>query len=184
MMKKYTLDREDMVLLIIDIQERLVPVMKYQEQVINNTLTLLETSKNMDIPVMITEQYPRGLGPTVPQIKDGIGDSTEVFEKINFSGYTEEVKLALEEKGRKKVVVTGMETHVCVFQTVRDLIDNGYEVFIARDAVASRTKENFINSLELMKSMGGIITNTESIVFDLLKKAGTPEFKVISKLIK
>lgn len=184
MMKKYTLDREDTILFIIDIQERLVPVMKYKDEVINNTLTLLEISKIMDMPVIITEQYPRGLGSTLPEIKENMGPEAEVFEKISFSGFTEEVKLALEKTGRKKIIITGMETHVCIYQTVRDLLDKGYEVFIAQDGVASRTKNNFLSGLELMKSMGGIITNTETIAFDLLKKAGSPEFKLISKLIK
>lgn len=183
-MKRYILNKDDTVLLIIDIQERLVPVMETKEQVIDNTVILIETSKEMNIPVIITEQYPKGLGSTIPQIKGIVDNHMGIFEKVGFSGYTDGVKSALEEIGRKKVVITGMETHVCVFQTARDLISNGYEVFIARDAVCSRTKDNFLNALELMKSIGAVITNTEAIVFDLLKTAGTPEFKVISKLIK
>ena len=85
---------------------------------------------------------------------------------------------------KKKVVITGMETHVCVFQTVRDLISDGYQVFLVKDALASRTKSNFLNGLDLMKSMGAVITNTETAVFDLLKASGTPEFKLMSKMIK
>lgn len=183
-MNKYRLNREDALLLIIDIQERLAPVMKYKDEVVDNTLVLLETSKIMDIPVIITEQYPRGLGSTIPEIMEKLDSNMEVFEKIEFSAYTDEVESSLEKKNRKKVIIVGMETHVCVLQTVRDLLDNDYEVFVARDGVASRTKDNFQNALELMKSMGAIVTNTESIVFDLLEKAGSPEFKTISKLIK
>jgi nicotinamidase-related amidase len=183
-MKKHILNENDALLLIIDIQEKLSSVMKYEDKVIDNTLILLETSKLMNIPVIITEQYPKGIGPTVNQIKEKIDSNVEIFEKTSFTGWTEEVILALEKAGKEKIIITGMETHVCVFQTARDLIDNGYEVFVARDAVCSRTKENFLNALDLMKDMGVVITNTETIVFDLLKKSGTPEFKVLSKLIK
>nr|NLJ02104.1 isochorismatase family protein [Bacillota bacterium] len=107
-----------------------------------------------------------------------------IFAKNSFTAYTDEVKTALKELGRKKVLVVGMETHVCVFQTVRDLISDDYQVFVVKDAVASRTKVNFLNGLDLMQALGAVITNTETAVFDLLKVSGTPEFKVMSKLIK
>jgi len=181
---KYTLDKDNTVLLIIDIQEKLSSVMKYKEQVINNTQILIHAANELGMPVIITEQYPKGIGPTVDEIKDNITDDVKIFEKTSFTAYTEEVKAAIEATGRKKVIITGMETHVCIFQTARELIENGYHVFIAKDAVCSRTKENFLNSLEQMKEFGAVITNIETIVFDLLKKSGTPEFKVLSKLIK
>ena len=183
-MKKYMLNKEDVLLFIIDIQDRLVPVMKHGKKIIKNNVILIETSNELEIPVILTEQYPRGLGPTILEIREAIDNNARTFEKISFTGYTDEVRGALEESGKKKVIITGMETHVCVFQTVRDLIDNGYEVFIARDAVASRKKDNFLNALDLMKSMGAVIMDTETIIFDLLKTAGTPEFKILSSLIK
>lgn len=183
-MNKHILNKDDTILLIIDIQEKLTSVMKHKKQVIDNTLILLGASKEMNMPVIITEQYPKGIGATVDEIRAKIIDDIKIFEKTSFTGYTDEVKLALEATGREKVIITGMETHVCVFQTARDLMANGYEVFIARDAVCSRTKENFLNGLELMKDMGAIITNTETVVFDLLKVSGTPEFKILSKIIK
>ena len=183
-MKKYMLNKEDALLFIIDIQERLVPVMKYGEKVIKNNLVLIEASKELKMPVILTEQYPKGLGSTVSQISKAIDDNAKVFEKTSFTGYIDDVKKALEESGKKKVIITGMETHVCVFQTVRDLLANGYEVFIVKDGVASRKKDNFLNALDLMKSMGAVIMDTETILFDLLKTAGTPEFKSLSKLIK
>lgn len=182
-MHKFTLNREETVLLEIDIQERLVPVMKYRNQVVKNTQILLTAAKEMNFPVLATEQYPKGLGRTVPELLDLIGEEN-IFAKNSFTAFTQEVKEALEKLGRKKVLVTGMETHVCVFQTVRDLLAHGYEVFLVKDAVASRTKANYLNGLELMKSLGAVITNTETAVFDLLKISGTPEFKVMSKLIK
>ncbi|NMB19338.1 MAG: hydrolase [Firmicutes bacterium] len=182
-MDRFTLTREDTVLLIIDIQERLVPVMKYKDQVIRNTQILISGAKEMQIPVLATEQYPKGLGRTVADLLELI-DEEQIFSKNSFTAYTAEIKEALEKLGKRKVLVTGMETHVCVFQTVRDLLQDGYQVFAVQDALASRSKENYRNGLEQMASMGAIITNTETAVFDLLKVSGTPEFKVMSKLIK
>lgn len=182
-MKKFTLNREDSILLIIDIQDRLAAVMGNKEEVVNNTNILIQAAKEMGMPVIVTEQYPKGIGPTVAELDENL-DNGEKYEKVNFSAYIDDIKEAIEKKGRKKVIITGMETHVCVFQTARDLIDNGFQVFVPIDGVSSRTKDNMLNGLELMKSMGAVVTNTESIVFDLLEKAGTPEFKVLSKLIK
>ncbi|MBU5438931.1 isochorismatase family protein [Tissierella sp. MSJ-40] len=182
-MEKYILNREEVVLLIIDIQERLVSAMKYGKQVIEKTSMLLSAAEEMNIPILATEQYPKGLGKTVVEL-DGRLDKARIFEKNSFTAYTEEIKIALEETKRKKVIITGMETHVCVFQTVRDLLADGYQVFILNDGVCSRTKNNHLNGLSLMQSMGAVITNTESVLFDLLKISGTPEFKVLSKLIK
>lgn len=182
-MDKYVLNKEETVLMIIDIQERLVPVMKYREQVIKNTSSLISIAKELDIPLIVTEQYPKGLGNTVRTISSNFSENT-IIEKISFTGFTEEVREALSKTGRKRIIVTGMEAHVCVFQTVRDLLNHGYYVFLVSDAVCSRTKENYINGLSLMSEMGAVVTNTETVFFDLMKEAGTPEFKALSKLIK
>ena len=182
-MRKFTLNREDVELFEIDIQEKLAPVMKYRDQVIKNNQILMTAAKEINFPVIATEQYPKGLGRTVPEILELI-DEGNIFAKTSFSAYTDEIKATLENLGKKKIIVTGMETHICVFQTVRDLIKAEYEVFIVQDAVASRTKQNYRNGLDLMESMGAVITNTETVIFDLLKVSGTPEFKVMSKLIK
>jgi len=182
-MDKYTLNREDTVLFVIDMQERLVPVMKYKDQVINNNKILINAAKEMSFPVIATEQYPRGLGRTVSELLDLIVEEN-VYAKNSFTAYTNEVKETLKSLGKKKILVTGMETHVCVFQTVRDLINDGYQVYLVKDGVASRTKANYLNGLDLMKSLGATITNTETVVFDLLKVSGTPEFKQMLKLIK
>ena len=182
-MKKFTLNRQDTVLMVIDIQEKLVPVMKYKDQVIDNNKILITSAKEMDFPVIATEQYPKGLGRTVPELLDLL-DEDNIFPKNSFTAYTDDVKKALEASGKNKVLITGMETHVCVFQTARDLINDDYQVFLVKDGLASRTKSNFLNGLDLMKSMGAVITNTETALFDLLKVSGTPEFKTISKMIK
>lgn len=182
-MDKFTLNREETVLLVIDIQEKLVPVMDYKDQVINNNKILISAAQQMDFPVVATEQYPKGLGQTVPELLKLI-DKDNIFAKNSFTAYTDEVRDALKSLNKKKVLLTGMETHICVFQTARDLISDGYQVYLVKDAVASRTKNNFSNGLELIKSLGAAITNTETAVFDLLKISGTPEFKCMSKLIK
>lgn len=182
-MTKYELNREEALFLVIDIQGKLANIMDNKEQVVSNTNVLIEAGKLMDIPVMFTEQYPKGLGSTLEELKENL-DNPEVYEKNSFNAYLGDIKNAIDEKKRKKIIISGMETHICVMQTTRELIAAGYKVFIARDAVCSRTEDNFINGLEQMKDMGATISNTEAIIFDLLKISGTPEFKVLSKIIK
>src|SRR5690554_5102434 len=109
-MDKYTLNREDIVLFVIDMQERLVPVMKYKDQVIKNNKILINAAKEMSFPVITTEQYPRGLGRTVPELLDLIVEEN-VYDKNSFTAYTKEVEETLKSLGKKKILVTGMETH-------------------------------------------------------------------------
>ncbi|MGY0373709.1 hydrolase [Clostridium sp. JNZ J1-5] len=183
-MNKFTLLKEESSLLIIDVQEKLVPAMKYGKQVIEKINILVSAAKEMNMPIMVTEQYPKGLGGTVEEVNAGLENALKL-EKNFFSACAEEkIVAAFKETGRKKIIVTGTETHICVFQTVRDLIGLGYEVFVVSDGVASRTKENYKNGLDLMKNMGAVVVNTETILFDLMKKSGTPEFKALSRLIK
>lgn len=182
-MNKYVLTQEEAVLMVIDIQERLVPAMKYGEQIIQNTNLLISFAQKLGFPIIVTEQYPKGLGKTVSDVSNNL-EKAEIFEKATFSGCTNEVTSALKRLGRKKIIITGTETHVCVFQTVRDLLADGYQIFVASDAVCSRSKGNYLNGLSLMSSMGAVVTNTETICFDLMKQSGTPLFKELSKLIK
>lgn len=182
-MKKFTLNREDTALVIIDIQERLAAAMRDRERTIANNKILLSAAETLGLPVIATEQYPKGLGRTVPELLGRI-DERNVFAKTSFNACFGDIARAVKDTGRTSVLVTGMETHVCVFQTVRALVEGGYSVHVARDAVASRTKENYENGLALMQALGAVITNTETAVFDLLKEAGTPEFKTMSALIK
>lgn len=182
-MDKFILNREETTIMIIDIQERLVPAMNRKDEVVSNAKIIIQCAKEMDIPVVYTEQYPRGLGHTIEELSQLIEEGQR-FEKVSFSAFTDEVQEALKKANRKKIIIIGMETHVCVYQTVRDLLLNGYEVFVVNDGVASRTEENYLNGLDIMQKMGAVITNTEMLVFDLLKRAGTDEFKTMSKLIK
>ncbi|MDQ7092838.1 hydrolase [Desulfosporosinus sp. PR] len=182
-MEKYCLYGEDAVLMVIDIQEKLIPAMKYGEQVIRNTNILISLAQKLEVPVLVTEQYPKGLGKTAPDLSGNLCEAS-TFEKTTFSGCIPEVISTLQGLERKKIIVTGTETHVCVLQTVRDLLAQDYHVFVVGDAVCSRTKNNYRNGLSLMASMGAVVTNTETVFFDLIKQSGTPLFKELSKLIK
>lgn len=182
-MDKFTLYDQDAVLLIIDIQERLVPAVFSGARIVAKVSMLATIAARLEILVLVTEQYPKGLGKTVPKIGDKLAEAT-VLEKTAFSAYTPDMASLLERTGRKKLVVTGMETHVCVFQTVRDLLAHGFQVFVAEDGVGSRTEENKRNGLALMAEMGAVITNAETVFFDLLKEAGTPLFKELAKVVK
>ncbi|MGR6835746.1 hydrolase [Syntrophomonas erecta] len=182
-MKKFKLDAQDTLLVVIDLQEKLMNAMKDRERVYKNTNLLINVAKTFDIPVVVTEQYPRGLGKTVPEISDNL-PACEVFEKTCFSACLPGLMDFIRQTGRKTIIVTGSETHVCVFQTARDLIEAGYYVHLVRDAVCSRFDENYENALSLMQEMGAVITNAETVTFDLLKEAGTPQFKAISPLVK
>ncbi len=184
MIERFLLDREDTLLVVVDIQERLAAVMEQKDRVVANCLHLIEAAKLLGIPLVVTEQYPKGLGPTVPEIRDAV-PSYAPLEKIDFSCCGEQsFSDRISQSGRRKLIVCGMETHVCVLQTVLDLLRQGYIVHVVDDAVCSRKNENYRTALELMRSAGAIISCTETVLFQLLKKAGTDEFKTISKRIK
>lgn len=181
-MTNYRLNREEVILVIIDLQEKLMKAMPEREKVYKNTQILLKTAEQLHIPVIVTEQYPKGLGATSNEIKEYLNEY-EYLEKTSFSAGAS-LKELLANSNRKTLIVAGSETHVCVFQTVRDMIAEGYNVHLVKDAVCSRFEVNYCNGLELMHEMGAVISNTETVIFDLFKKSGTPEFKVISAMIK
>lgn len=178
----YSVFPEECVLVVIDLQEKLMKVMPDREEVVRNTLILLELANQFQIPVVVTEQYPKGLGPTVPEITSQL-KGNRLLEKITYSACPELVG-QLKETDRGQVLVVGSETHICVYQTVRDLLAADFKVQVPCDAVCSRRTLNYENGLSLMREQGAVITNTETLVFDMLKKAGTKEFKVMSALVK
>lgn len=181
---RFRLERLDSLLLVIDLQDKLMKAMKYRDAVVKNTNLLLKLAGETGVPVVVTEQYPQGLGPTVPQLKENFPSGTEVIEKMSFTACTMDTRKALFAYNRPKIIVAGSETHVCVYQTVRDLIQAGYTVHVVEDAVCSRFTTNYRSGLGLMKEMGAVITNAETIFFDILKTSGTPEFKALSPLLK
>jgi len=181
---KFIIDKEDTVLLIVDIQDKLAAVMKERDKVVRNNLHLVELAKMIHLPVMVTEQYPRGLGTTVPEIREALPFYRPV-EKMTFDCCGQPAFLE-ELKGHKKrsVILTGMETHICVLQTCVGLLRGGINVHVVQDAICSRTKENWKIGMEFMREAGAVVTCTETVLFQLLKVAGTEEFKAISKRIK
>lgn len=179
----FYINKEEALFVIVDIQEKLAPSVKNNIQVVKNTNILLQTANRLKIPVVVTQQYTEGLGETLEDITKNLWQ-TNIYEKTAFSGYTKEVAEDIKKIDRKKIIIAGMETHVCVYQTVRDLLQGNYEVFVLSDAVSSRREENYFNGLALMRQMGAVISNTESIFFDLIKDAARPEFKELLPLIK
>lgn len=183
-MNNFILDRDSSVLLIIDIQDKLAAAMSKKQKVIDNTLHLIELAKLLQIPIIVTEQYPKGLGPTVSEIMEALEAYVPVkkvaFNCCEASGFLDKVK----QTGRRQIVLTGMETHICVLQTAIGLLQEGYTVHTVADAVCSRTKDNWKIGLEFMRDAGAAITGTETVLFQLLGVAGTEEFKVVSKRIR
>ncbi len=180
------LRREDTLLLIVDVQERLLPTMFEAERVARYGALLARAARRLEIPVVVTEQYPEKLGPTVEPLREAMGEFTPIA-KILFSACTEETMQtlsALRESGRTAVLLCGLETHVCVTQTALDLREAGFSVFVAQDAVSSRYESDKKAGLERMRGAGAVLCSTEMAVFELLREAGTPDFKVLLPFIK
>lgn len=176
-------------LLVIDVQERLAAAMPepVRAQLERNIATLIAAAGTFQLPIIVSEQYPRGLGRTTPAVQAALDEVRDVcfFEKVDFAATSSPAwPVAIGDRLIDRWLVTGMETHVCVFQTVRALREDGATVHVVADACASRTKANFRNGLALASATGAIVTNTETIVFDLLQRAGTDDFRALSKLLK
>jgi len=180
-----TADSQDSFLLLIDIQQRLLQAMPegVQESLIKQVGVLLQASNALEIPVAITEQYPKGLGPTEASLLN-LSPSTTPIEKTCFSCVdSDEFMSTLRSSHRRSVILMGMETHICVLQTALALQGQGYQVFVVEDGVCSRTIQNQNNALQRLRQAGVIITNTESVLFEWLADAKHTEFRTLSKLI-
>jgi nicotinamidase-related amidase len=180
--EKYRLSKTSTGLLIVDIQERLCAAMEQPslERMIQRTRAAIEGARALGLPIVVTEQYPEGLGHTIAPIRDLLVD-VKPIEKINFSCAIDEVMSGL---GRSQILLAGMEAHICVFQTARDLASQKLTPYVLADAVLSRNSEERQIGLSLCREAGAVITTVESALFDLLGKAGTPEFKRVSQAVK
>ena len=177
------LNIKNTVLVIIDVQGKLANLMYAKQELFENLQKIIKGIQVLNIPVLWLEQYPKGMGPTIPEITDLLTD-TEPIPKIEFSACkNERFNRALKDAGRKQVLLVGIEAHVCVYQTALDLIDSGYEVHVLIDCVSSRTQENKELALRKMRDCGIKQTSTEMALFELLKVAGTDQFKKIQKII-
>ena len=171
-------------LLVIDIQERLFPFISENEMLVRNVPILIEGMKTIGLPVFVTEQYVKGLGETIPTVARAT-EGIQRVEKMAFSCCDEPTfmeKLAVS--GKEFVIITGIETHVCVLQTTIDLLANGFHPIVVEDCVSSRKLNDKAVAIERMRREGAIITTYESILFELLRYSGTETFKAISKLVK
>jgi nicotinamidase-related amidase len=182
--KTHRLIRAKAALAVIDIQERLLPAIFEGDRVVQNTVRLIKGARILGVPVLVTEQYKKGLGATTAAIAAQI-EGLAQMEKIAFSacgaaGFNQ----ALKAKKISDVILCGIEAHVCVSQTCLDLLDKGFRVFVVVDAMSSRTTDNHFIAVERMRDAGGVVVSTEMVLFELLEKAGTDEFKQILTLVK
>jgi nicotinamidase-related amidase len=176
------IERTKSLLLLVDMQERLVPAMADAADVTARCGILLRAAYELGVPILASEQYPKGLGPTLPALA---GFATRRLEKLEFSAYANNaIKDELTRAGQKQIILAGVEAHVCVLQTGLDLIDAGYQVFVVADAVASRRAESREVALHRVARAGATLITVEMALFEWLRSAEAPEFRAISKMIR
>lgn len=171
-------------LLIVDLQQRLLPKILDSTNVLNNTIILAECCKILNLPILITEQYPEGIGPTTPELTAAVGRCAPITKRTFSCCREERFMKALDATGRKQIVMAGIEAHVCVFQTAADLIQRGFQVQVIADATGSRSAFNREIGLERIKAVGARISSVESVVFELLETSLGEQFKEILRRIK
>lgn len=186
MLRANQLDVGRAFLLAIDLQEKLLPLIPGHEGIIRATRKLLDGCRIFEIPVLATEQYPKGIGVTHPGVRGPLSESRARFiEKLTFSAWAETaVRDALLALDRPQVVVVGIEAHVCVQQTVLDLVSRDYDVYVCADAIGSRGAKDYELALDRMRQEGAWVTTVESVLFELCQRCDTPRFKELSPVIK
>ncbi|HET6881437.1 MAG TPA: isochorismatase family protein, partial [Pirellulales bacterium] len=173
---------DDTGLLVVDVQAKLIGLVAGHERIVWNIRRLLDGAKALGVSIAATEQYPQGLGKTVPELAERLDD---VADKVCFScGECPEIFRRWDERGITRVLVSGIEAHVCVQQTVLDLIASGRRVYVAVDAIGSRYDIDYQTALRRMESAGATLTTTEAALFEWCQRSGTPQFKEISRLVK
>ncbi len=182
-MEKEFISTKDTVLVVIDIQEKLLPAIKNKDEIEKNAKILLEMSKILDIPVIITEQYPKGLGKTIKEIKKFVNNKP--VEKITFDSFlNNEFEKTLKNTGRKNILLCGIETHICILQTALSGLKKGYNIHLICDATGSRDINNYKIAINRLLNAGAILTSTEIALFQLVKSSKTSAFKKLLQLIK
>jgi nicotinamidase-related amidase len=181
---EFVATRENCLLLIVDIQQAMLKVIETWQDVVRKVHQLTQAAEALSIPMLLTEQYSKGLGGTIPEVVGKIR-SPRVFHKEHFSACLEAGFLSLiKSYHRNKIVVVGMETHVCVLQTGLDLIKEGYQLQLVADGVASRTSQNRDIAIDLFREAGAVITSTESVIFQWAQRADTEDFRKILSIVK
>lgn len=184
-LERFQLDRNDAVLIVIDVQEKLVTAMPPigYAQMSGNIGVLLQAADLLELPVVATEQYPRGIGSTVPELQAACRHGA--IEKVSFGCCGEPAFLErLQALGKKQVILTGMEAHVCVYQTVLGLLEAGFHVHLVRDGIISRHESDLLAGVENAGRAGAVVTTVEMVLFQLMKTSKAPEFRALSALIK
>lgn len=177
------LNVDDTLVLGIDLQEKLVNMLSNSDEIKSNSIKLLNAAAILNVKTILTEQYPKGLGFTIDEIKKI--KEFKTLEKTSFSAFsTDDIKNNIIKSNRKNIVIFGIETHICVYQTVLELLENGYSIHLVKDCCASRSFDNHSTSLEIMKQKGAAISALEIILFEFLKSSKHPNFKEIQGLIK
>ncbi len=179
-MSRAKLDRARAALVVIDVQEAFRKAVPGFDGVVRATAALVRGAEAVGIPLVITEQYPKGLGETVPEVAEELPDGVEPLDKLSFSAREAE---GFDLHGRDQALVCGVEAHVCVNQTVLDLLDEGVEVHVALDAVGSRFERDRRVGIEKAERAGAVITSVETALFELVGRAGTDEFKQVQRLV-
>lgn len=172
-------------LLVIDVQEAFRPVIDRFDETVRNCRILIEGFAILGLPIVVSQQYPKGLGQTVPELAEVLPPGTPVVDKLRFSAVgVPELDTAITDAGRRRWVVCGIESHVCVNQTVHDLVGAGYQVTLATDAISSRTAANRQVGIDKCAASGAVISSAETALFEMLEQAGSDEFKAISRLVR
>ena len=178
------LTNENTVLTLVDIQEKLIPVMHDKKFLISQLKILIQGAAHIGLPILWLEQYPKGLGPTIPELTELLPNNAPIA-KSSFSAYgSEEFRKKLQTFGRPNVLIAGIESHICVYQTTRDLLNEGYQVEIVVDAMTSRTRTNHDIGLERMKQLGASFTSVEMSLFELVRTAESKIFKRVANIVK
>jgi nicotinamidase-related amidase len=180
----HLLSKGKTILVLVDIQEKLLKVMCKKEELVLNVRKLIKAFMIMELPILLTEQYPRGMGKTDESISELVKE-TEAIEKICFSCMgKDEFKKRIKSSGKDQVILCGIESHICVLQTALDLLHQGYFVYVPYDGTSSRKESDYRNALDRMQNEGVVIGSVESAIFELLKAANSPAFKQILDIIK
>ena len=182
-MKIHFIKKSDALLIIVDVQEKLFPHIDHACDILEKILILAKGFQILQIPILLTEQYPKGLGHTISPLKTVL-DSIEPYAKTTFSAaHDETIRQEILNCGRNQIILVGLEAHICILQTAKDLLAMGKEVIIVNDAISSRSIYDFSTAIAELRDYGARITSTETLLFELLRDAKTPEFKEITALI-
>ena len=179
------LDRSKAALVVVDMQEAFRPMIPGFAELTARVALLVESARVLDLPVLITEQYPQGLGRTVQEIRQRLDETSEPIEKVTFSACgVQDFDTRLRERHVEQVAICGIEAHICVSQTAHDLLALGYQVHVISDAVGTRLERNLGIAIDKLSKAGAIISSVEMALFELCRKAGTSEFKSIQRMVK